>query len=185
MALTASNEANLGKKATPFNLLNTVTGKMETLNELKGDNGTVILFICNHCPYVIHVNELLVQIANNNVPKGVRFIAISSNDIKNYPQDAPHKMKEVALKEEYPFPYLYDATQEVAKAYDATCTPDIFLYDAELKEVYHGRLDASRPGNDIPLTGNELQEAIDALLAGEPPLENQLPSMGCGIKWKQ
>lgn len=184
MALTASNEANIGKKAADFTLLNTVTGTMEALHTIKGEKGTVILFICNHCPYVIHVNEILVKLANFNKNKGINFIAISSNDIEKYPQDAPDKMKEVAQKENYPFPYLYDPTQEVAKAYDATCTPDIFLFNHDLKEVYHGRLDASRPGNNLPVTGNDLQKAIDLLLADAPPLKNQLPSMGCGIKWK-
>ncbi|WP_297814930.1 thioredoxin family protein [uncultured Polaribacter sp.] len=184
MALTTSNEAQLGKKAIPFSLPNVVTGEMNNLDALKGTQGTVVLFICNHCPFVIHVNEILIALANHNYNKGIRFIAISSNDIEKYPQDAPDKMKEVALKENYPFPYLFDETQEIAKAYDATCTPDIFLYDQNLKEVYHGRLDASSPGNDIPVSGNELQAAIDILIAGGPSLENQLPSMGCGIKWK-
>jgi len=183
MALTYSNPFPLGTKAPSFELLNTVTNELVTLASLKGEKGTVIFFICNHCPYVIHVNEELVRLAHDYQAKGIGFIAISSNDIENYPQDAPDKMKEVASKEGYPFPYLYDETQDVAKAYDATCTPDFYLFDEALKSVYHGRLDESRPNSNIPVTGKDVRHAIDAMLEGKT-IEKTLPSMGCNIKWK-
>jgi thiol-disulfide isomerase/thioredoxin len=184
MALTESNAFQKGTKAANFSLLNVVNDSIETLENLKGEKGTVILFICNHCPYVIHINKTLIALANKNQKSGINFIAISSNNVEKYPLDSPELMKKQALELGYPFPYLYDESQEVAKAYDATCTPDIFLYDADLSEVYHGRLDASRPGNELPSTGEELQKAIDNLIAGQAPLSKQLPSMGCGIKWK-
>lgn len=184
MALTASNPFESNKTAPNFNLLNTVTGDFESLENLKGNEGTLVLFICNHCPYVIHINEFLVSLANEYQTKGINFIAISSNDIEKYPQDSPEKMKELALAEGYPFPYLFDATQEVAKAYDAACTPDIFLFDKNLNIYYHGQLDDSRPGNDIPVSGKDLITAMDLLLDKKPFTGKELPSMGCGIKWK-
>lgn len=184
MALTESNEFLIGTKAPDFNLVNTIDDKFYGLNDLKGEKGTVIMFICNHCPFVIHVNEALVKMANTYQQKGINFIAISANDVENYPQDAPHLMKQLAQKENYPFPYLYDETQEVAKAYDAACTPDFYIFDADLKAIYHGQLDDSRPGNGKPITGNDIRNALDSLLNNKPILENQRPSMGCGIKWK-
>lgn len=184
MALTASNPFDTSKQAPDFTLPNTVNGKTETLQKLKGEKGTVILFICNHCPYVIHINEALVKIAHTYQAKGINFIAISSNDVENYPQDSPEKMKELALNEGYPFPYLYDETQEVAKAYDAACTPDIFLFDKDLQIYYHGQLDHSRPGTNLPVTGKDLTNAMDLLIAGVPFTGDEKPSMGCGIKWK-
>ena len=184
MALTPSNPFPLKTLAPEFSLLDTVSDQTLNLQQLKGEKATVIMFICNHCPYVIHVNNKIVELANTYKSKGVSFIAISSNDVDNYPQDAPDKMKDVATQNKYPFPYLYDPTQEVAKAYDAACTPDFYVFDKDLKSTYHGRLDASRPGNDIDLTGEDLDQAIQAVLNNKQPLQQQLPSMGCNIKWK-
>ncbi len=184
MALTPSNRLPLGTRAPAFTLLDTVDTTSKNLEDLKGERGTVILFICNHCPFVIHVNEKLVALANEFQPKGINFIAISSNDIKKYPEDAPQKMQEQAKKLHYPFPYLYDVTQEVAKAYAAACTPDIYAFTSNLELVYHGQLDDSRPGNSIPVTGKDLQHALDCLLENIPNTQPQKPSIGCGIKWK-
>ena len=185
MALTSSNPITLGVIAPQFLLFNTVTEEELSLNVLKGEKGTVIMFICNHCPFVIHINEMLVTLANTYQQKGINFIAISSNDVENYPQDGPDKMKQLAKDLNYPFPYLYDATQDVAKAYDAACTPDFYLFDSQLKATYHGQLDTSRPGNGIPVTGTDLIKAMDAVLDKAQPLAEQKPSMGCGIKWKK
>ena len=184
MARTESNSFENGTLAPEFSLEDVVTGKTMNLQQLKGKNGTVIMFICNHCPFVVHVNKQLVEIANNYLKKGISFIAISSNDAKAYPQDRPELMKQVAANLKYPFPYLYDETQEVAKAYDAACTPDFYVFNADLKATYHGQLDNSRPGNGITVNGEDLRKAIDAILNNEPPLENQKPSLGCNIKWK-
>ena len=142
------------------------------------------VFICNHCPYVKLIKESLVEYATEYMPKGVGVVAISSNDVENYPQDSPEKMKEDAEKLGYPFPYLYDETQEVAKAYKAACTPDLFLFDQALELVYRGQFDASRPGNEIEPTGEDLMEATDKVLSGEAVPEDQVPSIGCNIKWK-
>ena len=184
MARTESNMLALGTMAPPFSLLDTQSGKKLQLQEMAGISGTVIMFICNHCPFVIHVNPEISKIANDYIAKGIAFIAISSNDVINYPQDGPSLMKEHAIKNEYSFPYLYDETQEVAKAYDAACTPDFYLFDAHLKLAYRGQLDNSRPGNSIPLTGNDLRNAIKALLESKPISKDQRPSIGCNIKWK-
>lgn len=184
MARTPSNMLELGTKAPSFNLLDTVSGKKVNLEKLKGDKGTVIMFICNHCPFVIHVNPKVTELANIYQKKGIGFIAISSNDIENYPQDGPEFMKEKAREEAYPFPYLYDETQEVAKSYDAACTPDFYLFDKNLLLVYRGQLDDSRPENGIPLTGKDLSNAMNALLDGTKVDNIQKPSIGCNIKWK-
>lgn len=184
MALVTSNPFPTGTVAPDFSLLNVQTNTYNDLQSLQGEKGTAIMFICNHCPFVIHVNDELVRIANEYQKKGIQFIAISSNDVENYPQDAPERMKEVAEKLQYPFPYLYDETQEVAKAYDAACTPDFYLFDENLKSVYHGRLDNATPGNENPLTGIDMRTAMDALLAGQENKATQYPSMGCSIKWK-
>lgn len=184
MARTESNEFEIGTKAPNFTLINTIDDKYYSLSELKGEKGTVIIFICNHCPFVIHINEQLVKLGNEYQPKGIKFIAISSNDVENYPQDAPHLMKRMAEDLQYPFPYLYDETQEVAKAYDAACTPDFYIFDGDLASVYHGQLDDSRPGNGKSVTGIDMRNALDNLLENKTPLENQKPSVGCGIKWK-
>ncbi|WP_190809379.1 thioredoxin family protein [Flagellimonas sp. S3867] len=183
MARTPSNMLALGTKAPDFKLVDTVTDTPHALEQLKGERGTVIMFICNHCPFVIHVNPEITRMATEYQSKGIGFIAISSNDIVNYPQDAPHLMKKKAQEEGYSFPYLFDETQEVAKAYDAACTPDFYLFDSNIKLVYRGQLDDSRPGNGIPLTGYDLRNALDSLLKGEAIDENQKPSIGCNIKW--
>ncbi len=174
----------LGTTAPTFTLLDTVSGERLSFDDIKGDRGTIVMFICNHCPYVIHVNEELVRVANDYRVTGFGFVAISSNDVVQYPQDGPKEMYRVAEKNDYPFPYLYDETQEVARAYDAACTPDFYVFDREDQLVYRGQLDDSRPGNGIPLTGRSLREALDALLGNKRVPENQKPSMGCGIKWK-
>ncbi len=184
MARLVSNDLMHGKKAPHFNLLNTVNGKKETLNELKGAKGTALFFICNHCPFVLHINEELVKMANTYQKKGINFIAISSNDTEAYPQDAPQLMKELAEELRYPFPYLYDETQEIAKAYDAVCTPDIFLFDGDLTAVYHGQLDASRPDNGVKVTGEDLRYAMGCLLENKENAKPIVPSVGCSIKWK-
>ncbi len=164
MVKTHSTMVALGIKAFPFTLPDTVSGKMISLSDVKSDIATVIMFICNHCPYVKHVQSELVRLANDYQPKGISFVAISSNDIEQYPEDAPEKMKEVALQLGYPFPYLYDETQEVARQYQAACTPDFYIFDRDLRLVYHGQLDDSRPGNSIPLSGKDIRKALDNLL---------------------
>jgi len=184
MALTESKMISLGTQAPYFALTDTVSNTTKTWNDIKGYQGTVVMFLCNHCPYVIHVNSELIRIANEYSNKGIGFVAISSNDVENYPDDAPDKMKLVAKVLAYPFPYLYDESQDVAKAYDAACTPDLYLFDGEEKLYYRGRLDDSRPGNDKPLTGKDLRLAIELLLRGEKPLEKQYPGAGCNIKWR-
>lgn len=185
MAETASKMIALGIKAPDFTLPDTISGKELSLNELKSDTATVVMFICNHCPYVVHINNVLVDVANRYIMKGISFIAISSNDVTNYPEDSPSRMREVAKRLSYPFPYLYDETQSVARAYDAACTPDFFVFDKEMKLVYRGQFDDSRPGNGVPVTGQDLCRALDAILNGEKVFTQQKPSMGCNIKWKK
>ena len=185
MAQTPSNMIPIGTVAPDFSLFDTVSDKELQLEQLKGKKGTVVMFICNHCPFVIHINPILVEIADIYQNKGIRFIAISSNDVINYPQDGPNYMKLHAKKEKYPFPYLYDETQEVAKAYDAACTPDFFVFNKDLKLCYRGQLDDSRPGNNIPVTGTDLRNALDCLIENKENTKNQKPSIGCNIKWKK
>ncbi|ALJ04564.1 alkyl hydroperoxide reductase [Pseudalgibacter alginicilyticus] len=184
MANTSSNMLPLETKAPDFTLLDTVSNSVINLNSFKGVQGTVIMFICNHCPFVIHVNSQLVRIANMYTKAGIAFIAISSNDANNYPQDGPKNMKIHAKNEGYPFPYLYDETQNIAKAYDAACTPDLYVFDKDLKLKYRGQLDDSRPGNGLPVTGNDLKHALDCLIENKENTQIQKPSIGCNIKWK-
>ncbi len=184
MALTYSTMLPLNTIAPDFNLLDTLTNQYCTLASIKGTKGTVVMFICNHCPFVKHIQQELPKIANDYKKQGVAFVAISANDIEQYPEDSPEKMKELAQKFQYPFPYLYDETQEVAKAYQAACTPDLFLFDDQLRCVYRGQLDDSRPNNGLPVTGKDLRGALDNLLAGRAIDQNQKPSVGCNIKWK-
>jgi peroxiredoxin len=184
MSNTPSNMLPLGTKAPQFKLLDTISQSTHGLDELKGPKGTVVVFICNHCPFVLHVIPKLVQVAKDYFLKEINFVAISSNDIVKYPQDSPERMTEFARNQEFPFPYLYDPTQEVAKAYDAACTPDLYLFDADLRLAYRGQFDGSRPGSTLPVTGKDLQNAMDALLDGRPIDPVQKPSMGCNIKWK-
>ncbi|KPM30760.1 Alkyl hydroperoxide reductase/ Thiol specific antioxidant/ Mal allergen [Croceitalea dokdonensis DOKDO 023] len=184
MARTLSNMLPLGTIAPKFTLFDTVSETHKSLEELKGPKGTLIFFICNHCPFVIHINPELAQIGLDYQAKGISLIGISSNDVENYPQDSPKLMKQKAKEAGYTFPYLYDESQDVAKAYDAACTPDFFLFNTNLQLVYRGQLDDSRPGNDIPLTGQDLRNAMDCLLAGRDVPAHQKPSIGCNIKWK-
>ncbi|WP_179006263.1 thioredoxin family protein [Winogradskyella forsetii] len=184
MARTESNMLPLGTKAPDFKLIDTVDDTKKSLDELKGTTATLVMFICNHCPFVMHVNDQLSKLAKDYVSKGIKCIAISSNDIDNYPQDRPELMKKNAIDNDYIFPYLYDQTQEVAKAYDAACTPDFFLFDKDLKLVYTGQLDDSRPGNFKPVTGKDIRQAMNALIENETVNPDQKPSVGCGIKWK-
>ncbi len=184
MALTESTMLQLGTKAPAFSLPDTVSGNEISFQDIKGNNGTVVMFLCNHCPYVIHVNQELIRIANDYKEKGIGFVAISSNDAFKYIDDTPDKMKLIAKVLMYPFPYLYDESQDVARAYDAACTPDLYIFDADDQLYYRGRLDESRPGNDKPLTGKDMRLALDLLLRGEAPMTKQYPSAGCNIKWK-
>lgn len=184
MAFTESTMLSLGTKAPNFKLPDTISGQNVSLQDIRSDKATVIMFLCNHCPYVIHVNPEIVRLSNEYMKKGITFAGISSNDAENYPQDGPEKMKIHAEETGYQFPYLYDESQEVAKAYDAACTPDFYVFDKDLRLVYRGRLDGSRPKNDLPLTGEDLRNVLDALLNDQPVTEKQYPSGGCNIKWK-
>lgn len=185
MSVTPSNMLPLGTKAPDFKLVDTIDDTLVSLDEGKGQNGTLVMFICNHCPFVIHVNPQLVQLAKDYISKGINCIAISSNDVENYPQDAPHLMKQHAIDNDYIFPYLYDQTQDVAKAYDAACTPDFYIFDGDLKLVYRGQLDNSRPENGIELTGKDIRDSFDNLLNKQTITNTQKPSVGCNIKWKK
>nr|WP_243735093.1 thioredoxin family protein [Paenibacillus turpanensis] len=184
MARTPSNMVALGTKAPDFSLPNVVSGTTVSLQDIKSDRATLVMFICNHCPFVKHVMDELVQLGRDYIPKGVSVIAISSNDAEQYPDDSPEEMKKLAQEKSFPFPYLYDETQQVAKAFDAACTPDFYILDGSLSIVYRGQLDDSRPGNDVPVTGKDIRTALDALLSGSPVSQEQRPSLGCNIKWK-
>ncbi len=184
MALTPSNMLALGTQAPDFILPDTISGKIFSLNDLKGTNATVVMFICNHCPYVKHINPELVKLANDYLQKGIKFVAISSNDAIAHPEDAPEKMKQLALELKYPFVYLYDETQQIAKDYDAACTPDFYIFDKDLRLVYRGQLDDSRPSNNITLSGKDIRAALENILAEKPVSPFQRPSIGCNIKWK-
>lgn len=183
MALTPSTMLPLGTAAPDFKLPDT-NGKTVSLADFKNAPALVVLFICNHCPYVKYIRRGLAQFGEDYASKGVAIVAISSNDAKNYTEDSPAKMKEEVKLAGYTFPYLYDETQAVARAYRAACTPDIYLFDKNQKLVYRGQFDDSRPGNGASVTGNDLRAALDATLAGKPVSSNQKASMGCNIKWK-
>ncbi|HVK37776.1 MAG TPA: thioredoxin family protein [Candidatus Kapabacteria bacterium] len=174
----------LGTAAPEFALPDTVSGRMLSLDQLASDRATVVMFLCNHCPYVVHVNEALVALAQDYMPRGVAFVAISSNDVERYPEDSPEQMKRVAGELGYPFPYLYDESQQVALAYQAACTPDFYVFDGDRRLVYRGQFDDSRPANDTPVTGRDLRAALDAVLDGRDVDPEQTASIGCGIKWK-
>jgi peroxiredoxin len=184
MSLTPSNMLPLGTEAPDFELWDSVSKSIKSLNSLKGPQGTLILFICNHCPFVIHINEALVSIANTLLSKGIGVVAISSNDVEKYPQDGPEQMHLHAKNTNYPFPYLYDETQSVAKAYDAACTPDFFLFDSSMKLAYRGQLDDSRPGNGLPVNGADVLHAVQCMIEKKVNTTPQKPSIGCNIKWK-
>ena len=184
MAVTPSNMLALGTRAPEFSLPDVVSGKSLSLADLNAEAGTIIMFICNHCPYVIHVLDEVVSVANDYQSEGFKFAAISANDVANYPQDSPENMKILAEESGFTFPYLYDGSQSVAKAYDAACTPDFYVFDKNYALVYRGRLDDSTPGNNKPLTGKDLRAALDNIAQGKPVEGQQFPSMGCNIKWK-
>jgi len=183
MPLTTS-ELALNTKAPHFALLDVVSGKLYSLHDVVSRKATVIMFLCNHCPYVQHILDELVATVKEYQEKGISFVAISSNDVENYPEDGPEEMKALALEQGFTFPYLYDQTQQTAHHYRAVCTPEFFVYDADVRLAYHGRFDDSRPRSETPVTGQDLRQALDALLDGKKPSEVQQPSMGCGIKWK-
>ncbi len=188
MVSTASTMQSLGAPAPTFALPNmnpTAGEKMVSLSDCANNSALLVAFICNHCPYVIHIREALVQFANDYAPRGLAVVAISSNDADNYPDDSPAKMSEEAVRHGFPFPYLYDEDQSVAKAYRAACTPDFFLFDHEMRLAYRGQFDASRPKSNEPVTGVDLRNAADAVLAGSAAIaDKQIPSVGCSIKWK-
>jgi peroxiredoxin len=183
MAVTASRMLPLGTSAPDFTLPDT-KGDMVSLSDFTGAPALLVIFMCNHCPFVKHILNAMVELVNEYQAKGVAVVAVNSNDVVNYPDDRPEKMAKAAIESDFTFPYLYDETQEVAKAYRAACTPDFFLFDSERTLVYRGQMDDSRPGTGIPLTGADLTAAIDAVLEGEPVCEDQKPSLGCNIKWK-
>lgn len=185
MAETYSNMLALGTKAPKFKLPDAVTGKMLALDDFKSDKAVVVMFISNHCPYVKHIQDKLAEVAQHYQTQGVKFIAINSNDIISYPADSPEKMRLVAEQHHYTFPYLFDETQEIARAYQAACTPDFYVFNKDMECVYRGRFDDATPGNSNPVTGKELTSALDSVLAGEPVDQNQKPSVGCNIKWKK
>lgn len=183
MVRTASTMLPLGTKAPDFALPDT-NGKIVRLADFDGAKALLVIFLCNHCPYVKHIAEQLARITKEYMDRGVAVVGINSNDVTAYPEDSPEKMREEVAARGYSFPYLYDETQEAAKAYRAACTPDFFLFDADRKLVYRGQLDDSRPSNGLPVTGKDLTAAVDAVLAGKPIPTDQKPSLGCNIKWK-
>jgi peroxiredoxin len=185
MALTESTMLKLGTTAPEFALMDVVSGKTVTRDDFRGKKALLVLFICAHCPYVKHIEKGLAALGKDYAGKGLGIAAISSNDAENFPQDNPAGLKRQAENVGFTFPYLYDETQAVAKAYKAACTPDIFLFDGDFRLVYRGQFDSSRPGNGAAVTGEDLRAAIDAVLAGKPVGGDQRPSLGCNIKWKE
>ena len=184
MARTPSTMLPLGTPAPDFRLANAVDGQAVSLADFRDAKALLVAFICNHCPFVKHVAAGVAQLAMEYQAKGVAIVGVNSNDVAAHPDDAPEKMAEEAKRRGYTFPYLFDETQAVAKAYRAACTPDFFLFDPSKRLVYRGQLDSSRPDNGMPVTGQDLRAALDAVLAGKPPLDDQKPSIGCNIKWK-
>jgi peroxiredoxin len=183
MVSVPSTMIPIGTKAPDFSLKNVIDDKIVSLSDFQDKNGLLVFFICNHCPYVIHVRDQFKLLADEYIPKSVGFVAINSNSLETHPQDGPEHMKTLAVDLNWQFPFLFDKSQEVAKAYSAACTPDFFLFDKNLKLFYRGQLDGSRPKNNVPLTGNDLRNALNSVLAGKP-VPDQNPSMGCNIKWK-
>jgi len=183
MALTPSTMLNLGTHAPDFNLPDVTTGKNISPGDFKG-KPLLVMFICKHCPYVVHIQKELARLGEAYLNQNIGIVAISSNDAENYSEDAPEQLKVMAAALDFKFPFCYDESQEAAKNYRAACTPDFFLFDKNHSLVYRGQLDDSRPGNNAPVNGKDLRAAMDAVLHGEPVLENQIPSMGCNIKWK-
>jgi len=182
MSLTPSTMLELGTSAPDFSLPDT-EGRTRTLSEFADSKGLLVVFMCNHCPYVKHIQHALAALADEYMAKGIAVVGISSNSVESHPQDGPDAMRQEAARVGYHFPYLYDATQEIAKAYRAACTPDIFLFDQSRRLVYRGQFDDSRPGNNLPVTGADLRAALDVLLEDKPPLAEQKASIGCNIKW--
>lgn len=185
MSLTPSQMISLGTKAPAFSLPDVVSGKAVSLSDFEGKKGLLVMFICNHCPYVKHIAGELAKLGRYYLDKDIGIVAICANDVSTHPDDSPEKMKQEAMMRGYEFPYLYDESQEVAKAYSAACTPDFFLFDDRMKLVYRGQLDDSRPGNNVPVTGKDLRGAIEAVLYGNTMPGPQKPSIGCNIKWKR
>ncbi len=184
MAATPSTMLALGTPAPDFRLQDVVSGKTVSLDTFAKAKGLLVMFICRHCPFVVHVKDELARIGRDYGNKGIGIVAISSNDAASYPDDAPKPLKEMAEQTGFTFPLCYDEAQEVARAFTAACTPDFFLFDAKRKLVYRGQLDGSRPGNNVPVTGRDLRASIDAVIAGKPVPAEQKPSLGCSIKWK-
>ena len=184
MAQTASTMLSLGTPAPAFNLLEPAAGRTVALVDCQNAPALLVIFMCNHCPFVKHIRAGLIQFAREYQARGLAIVAINANDVANHPGDSPENMAEEARRFGYPFPYLYDETQAVAKAYRAACTPDFFLFDADRRLVYRGQFDSSRPGNNVPVTGSDLRAAADAVLAGGSVPSDQKPSIGCNIKWK-
>lgn len=189
MALTRSTMQEIGSLAPSFELPDVREGNLKSCNvslqECKGEKGTLVIFLCAHCPFVVHMESFFPEMSRRLEKSGVKVVGISSNDVENYSADSPENLAKMAQKHSWDFPLLYDETQEVAKAYRAACTPDFFLYDGELKLFYRGQLDSSRPGNGKPLDGKDLYEAVEALAQGKASPEKQYPSAGCNIKWKR
>ena len=185
MSATLSTMLPLGTKASDFSLFNPALNKFQSLTELKSGIATVIVFMCNHCPYVIHVSKTLVAVSEKYMPLGVSFIGINSNDVLKYPSDSPENMVLTAKQIGYNFPYLYDKSQDVARSYLAACTPDFYVFDKDMVLVYRGQFDNSRPNNGTPVTGEDLTDALDAILSGTTVSDEQIPSIGCNIKWKE
>ena len=185
MAATPTIQIPLGFQAPDFNLFEPLSGKHRTLKELQSDKATIVMFICNHCPFVKHVIHELISLTNDYLPKGVSVIGINSNDVENYPEDSPQNMKKWVEELSIPFTYLFDEDQSIAKAYSAACTPDFNIFDGEMKCIYRGQLDSSRPGNDKPINGEDIRAALEAILNNEKIKEPQIPSIGCNIKWKK
>jgi peroxiredoxin len=183
MVAMLSTMLPLGIAALPFNLPDS-EGNMVSIDDFKNKSALLVVFMCNHCPYVRHALDGLVQLAWDYQERGVAVVGINSNDINSYPEDGPEMMKKLASDSGMTFPYLYDESQQVARAYKAACTPDFFLFDKNMKLVYRGQMDDSRPSNDLPVTGDDLRAAIDAALKDKNASTNQKPSMGCSIKWK-
>jgi peroxiredoxin len=183
MARTPSTMLPLGTEAPHFSLPDT-NGKTVSIHDFDGSRGLVVAFICNHCPFVKHIRKGLAEFGRDYMKRGLGLVAVSSNDADRYPADSPERMAREVEEAGYPFPYLYDESQAVAAAYRAACTPDFFLFDEDGKLVYRGQFDGSRPGNDVPVTGEDLRAAADAVLEGRPVSDDQTPSLGCNIKWK-
>ena len=182
MARTPSTMVPLGTPAPPFALPD-LDGRLVRLEDFADARALLVMFICNHCPYVVHVREPLARLVRDYQARGVAVVGINSNDTSRYPDDRPDRMREVAAEAGFTFPYLYDETQDVARAYRAACTPDFFLYDGAMRLAYRGQMDRSRPGSEVPVTGEDLTRAVDAVLAGRPVEGEQWPSLGCNIKW--